>query len=182
MSKSSKLYYFSLLLPFFSLPSFAIDAIENGSASVDFRYRYETVDQDNIANTAHASTLRSRFNFTTAVQSDFQAQIEVDNVAVIGGDNHNDSHNGVTDHPVVADPEGTEINQAWLAYSGIEKTQVKYGRQRINHNNQRFIGGVGWRQNEQTYDGLTISNQWFENIYLSYGYINNINRIFGPQL
>jgi hypothetical protein len=98
MSKSSKLYYSSLLLPFFSLPSFAIDAIEKGSASVDFRYRYETVDQDNIANTAHASTLRSRFNFTTAVQSDFQSQIEVDNVAVIGGDNHNDSHNGLTDH------------------------------------------------------------------------------------
>ena len=181
MSKNSKLYYSSLLIPFFSLPSFAIDAIENGSANLDFRYRYETVDQDNIANTAHASTLRSRFNFTTAVQSDFQAQIEVDNVAVIGGDNHNDSHNGLTDHPIVADPEGTEINQAWLAYSGIEKTQVKYGRQRINHNNQRFIGGVGWRQNEQTYDGLTINNQWFENTKISYGYINNINRIFGPD-
>lgn len=181
MSKNSKLYYSSLLIPFFSLPSFAMEAIENGSASLDFRYRYETVVQDNIGNTAHASTLRSRFNYTSAVQSDLQAQIEIDSVTVVGGDNHNDSHNGLTDHPIVADPEGTEINQAWLAYSGIGKTQIKYGRQRINHNNQRFIGGVGWRQNEQTYDGLTINNQWFENSKLSYGYINNINRIFGPD-
>ena len=38
MSKNSKLYYSSLLIPFFSLPSFAIDAIENGSANLDFRF------------------------------------------------------------------------------------------------------------------------------------------------
>lgn len=181
MCKRFKPYYSSLLILFLSPLGSAMDAIENGTADMDFRYRYETVDQDNIANTAHASTLRSRFNYTTAVQSGLQAQIEIDNVTVLGADNHNSTHNGLIDHPVVADPEGTELNQIWLAYSGIDKTQIKYGRQRINYNNQRIIGGVGWRQNEQTFDGLTINNQWFENTHLSYGYINNVNRIFGPD-
>ena len=88
MSKCLNLYYSSLLIPFFSLPCLAIDGIEKGSASLDFRYRYETVDQANIANTAHASTLRTRFNYTSAVQADLQAQIEIDNVTLVGSDNH----------------------------------------------------------------------------------------------
>ena len=32
--------------------------------------------------------------------------------------------------------------------------QLKYGRQRLILDNARFIGNVGWRQNEQTYDGV----------------------------
>jgi hypothetical protein len=28
------------------------------------------------------------------------------------------------------------------------------GRQRINLDDQRFVGSVGWRQNEQTFDAV----------------------------
>lgn len=77
MCKRFKPYYSSLLILFLSPLGSAMNAIENGTADMDFRYRYETVDQDNIANTAHASTLRSRFNYTTAAQSGLQAQFEI---------------------------------------------------------------------------------------------------------
>ena len=46
---------------------------------------------------------------------------------------------------MVADPKGTEFNQAWARYA-FENASGTYGRQRINHGNQRFIGGVAWRQ------------------------------------
>ena len=54
------------------------------------------------------------------------------------------------------------------------------GRQRINHGSQRFIGGVAYRQNEQTYDGLRFQTTMGA-VDLDYAYIHNINRIFGPD-
>ena len=47
---------------------------------------------------------------------------------------------------MVADPDGTEINQALLRYDHTKGNAV-VGRQRINLDNQRFIGSVAWRQN-----------------------------------
>jgi hypothetical protein len=47
--------------------------------------------------------------------------------------------------------------------------------------NQRFVGGVAWRQNEQTYDGVTVLSSALRNTALSYSYINRVKRIFGDQ-
>ena len=113
-----------------------------------FRYRFENVDDDARPDEGHASTLLSRLTYTTQAYKDFQVQLEVDNVSRIGSDNYDDLHNSNTDRGVVADTDGTAFNQAWVAYTGIDDTTLKFGRQRINLDNQRFVGGVGWRQNE----------------------------------
>lgn len=155
-------------------------AIADGKATLSFRYRYEMVDQDNSLEDANASTLKSRLNFTTKVYNNFQAFVEVDDVSALGSDSYNDTHNGRTSYSVVADPEGTDVNQVWLRYSGFEKTHVSFGRQRINFDNQRFIGGVGWRQNEQTYDAFAIENSSLADTTARYIYVDNVNRIFGP--
>ncbi len=153
------------------------DAFTNGTVKVQFRYRYENVEQDNALETANASTMKSRISFQTQEFRDFTAFVEVDDVSNIGSDNHNSLQNGMADHSVVADPEGTEINQAWLQYSGIADTKIRYGRQRINLDNQRFVGGVGWRQNEQTYDALSITNTSLADTKVTYFYADNVNKI-----
>jgi len=79
----------------------------------------------------------------------------------------------------VADPDGSEINQALLRYDHQYGSAV-LGRQRINLDNQRFVGGVAWRQNEQTYDGTLLQLKPLAGLTLSYAYIDNINSIFGP--
>ncbi len=155
-------------------------AIEKGTAHLSFRYRFESVEQDNSLKDASASTLKTRLNFTTQTSHGIQAFIEVDDVSVIGTDNYNDTHFHNPQYSVVADPEGTEINQAWLRFSGLEKNIITLGRQRINFDNQRFFGGVGWRQNEQTYDALMVTNTSLSNISARYVYMYNVNRIFGP--
>jgi hypothetical protein len=81
---------------------------------------------------------------------------------------------------VVADPEGTDINQAYLQFKN-KKLTATAGRQRILHNNQRFVGGVGWRQNEQTYDGYRVQFKATDKFSVDYSYIHNVNRIFGPD-
>jgi len=157
------------------------DAIKGGKVDVTFRYRFENVDDDARAEEGRASTLKSRLTYTTQTYKDFQVQLEVDNVSRIGSDNYDDLHNSNTDRGVVADTDGTAFNQAWVAYTGIADTTFKVGRQRINLDNQRFVGGVGWRQNEQTYDGVTIVNTSLADTTAVYAYVQNVERIFGPD-
>jgi hypothetical protein len=57
----------------------------------------------------------------------------------------------------------------------------KLGRQRIKLDNDRFIGNVGWRQNEQTYDAFSGQFNFSDEFALFVGYIGNTNRIFGED-
>ena len=151
----------------------------DGSASTSFRYRYEMVDQDGIDKDAGASTLKSRITWKSAAYKGFTAGIEVDNVTVIGNESYKTPTNGMAAYPIVADPKGTDLNQAFVGYSASSYSG-KLGRQRILHAGQRFVGGVGWRQNEQTYDALSVSMPSLGAVKVDYSYIWNVNRIFGP--
>jgi hypothetical protein len=68
-----------------------------------------------------------------------------------------------------------------IRYTGWENATILLGRQRINRTNQRFIGGVGWRQNEQTYDSLSLGYQFNSKLNGYYAYVAQVNRIFGPD-
>lgn len=150
-----------------------------GKPLLDVRYRYEHVDQDNALNNANAQTVRTRIGFQSGKWYGLSALIEADNVSRIGDASYNSFRNGQTDYSVVADPDGSEINQALLRYDHKYGSAV-LGRQRINLDNQRFVGGVAWRQNEQTYDGVLGQLKPLAGLTLSYAYIDNINSIFGP--
>lgn len=154
--------------------------VTDGKVGLSLRYRYEFVDEDGFGDNANASTLRSRLSFESAVNRGFSFLTEFSNVSYIGDDDFNSTDNGKTRYPVVADPKGTEVNQAWLKYQWRELVGT-YGRQQINLGNQRFVGGVAWRQNEQTFDGYRA--QWLSSFGLSadYAYVYNVNRIFGPD-
>ncbi len=146
---------------------------------LDVRYRYEHVDQDNALKHANAQTLRTRVGFQTGKWYGLSTLVEADNVSRLGDAAYNSTRNGQTDYSAVPDPDGSEINQALLRYDHAFGSAIA-GRQRINLDNQRFVGGVGWRQNEQTYDGVLGQLQPLDKLTLTYAYINNINTIFGP--
>jgi len=162
-------------------------AIKGGSATLDLRLRFEEVDVDNLSqDEARALTLRTRLNYSTARYQGLGATLEMDNITEIDGDNYATSpalknSGNFPGKAIIADPEGTEVNQAYISYKYGE-TEGKYGRQRINLDNQRFIGGVGFRQNEQTYDALSIAHNCTDlNTSVYYAHINNVNRIFGED-
>jgi len=159
--------------------SFA-DSLTGGTAHLNFRFRYETVDQDGIGKDAKAPTLKTRINYKTESYNGFHIFLEADDLSYFGEAKFNNGRNGEGTYPIVADPKGTDINQAFIGYAGTDTT-VKLGRQRINLDTQRFVGGVGWRQNEQTYDALSIVNNSIGSTTLTYIYINQVNRIFGPD-
>jgi len=160
------------------------EAFSNGSSDISFRYRFEYVDQDGFSEDAKASTLRTRLNYKTEAYKGFTFFIEADNVMEVFADDYNagaGNSPGNGEYPVVADPQGTEINQAWFNYDFSEGNGVKVGRQRILLDNQRFVGGVGWRQNEQTYDAVSGTfDLGGSKLFVSY--IDNVNRIFGEDV
>lgn len=160
--------------------SFA-NALREGTVDLAFRYRYEFVDQSGIQSDANASLLRTRLTYQSAPFADYSFLIEMDDLRALGTDDYNSTRNGKTNRPVVADPEATDLNQARVRYTGFADTTVTFGRQRINHVNQRFIGGVGWRQNEQTYDALEVDHTVSDDLRVRYTYVDNVNRIFGPD-
>jgi len=155
-------------------------AVQEGKASLDFRYRYEYVDQDGFDDEAEASLMRSRLTLESGNLHGFTGKLEFDNVTNIGVNDYNSTENGKTEYPVIADPEGSEVNQIWLKYTADSFTGTG-GRQRINLANQRFVGGVGWRQNEQTYDAGRIEWKPLDGLSIDASYTWNVNRIFGPD-
>lgn len=173
---------------FFAAPALAAqpgadgvaDMFSKGDVTLDLRYRYEYVDEDGFDEAANASTLRSRITFQSAAYAGISFLAELSNVSYVGDDDFNSTENGKIQYPVVPDPKGTEANQAWLKYGWKEVSGI-FGRQRILQDNQRFIGDVAWRQNEQTFDGFRA--QWLANTGLSldYAYVYKVNRIFGPD-
>lgn len=155
-------------------------AVAEGQTSLSMRYRYEGVEQDGIEKDANASTLRTRLSWKSASLNGFFTKIEVDNVSAIGNENYNSTANGKSQYPVVADPTDTDLNQAYIGYKQ-GNVLFTLGRQRIVHNDQRFVGGVAWRQNEQTFDGYRVQYHGQQNLSMDYSYIYNVNRIFGPN-
>ncbi len=156
-----------------------LDAISNGDAYINLRLRHELVDQDGFADNANATTLRTKLGYNTGSFNGFSANIEFEHSGEIFGGNHNNGINGNTGYPAIIDANHTEVNQAKLMYSGIEGTTFVAGRQAVNLGTQRFIGTVGWRQNDQTYDAVAVVNNSIEGLTATYGYVWNVNRIFG---
>ena len=154
------------------------EAIDGGKAYGDFRLRYEAVDQDNALKDANALTLRTRFGYTTAAVGGLSAGLEFeDSRTVLGGDDYNNTNGknaGV--YSVVADPETTEVDQAFLKYNRGMVTAT-LGRQVLTLDNHRYVGHVGWRQDRQTFDALKLQAAFTEKLTGQYAYLAKRNRI-----
>ncbi len=170
----------SLSIPTAYATSF-VEALSKGKIHADLRYRYEHVDEDNGKDHANASTLRTRLGYETKLFHGFKIFGEIENTVNIGSRRADDFLDpvgeGTTNHSVVADAHDTELNQMYLYYEGFG-TKTKIGRQRIILDNARFVGNVGWRQNEQTFDAISVLNESIGDVKVNYVFIDNVNRIF----
>jgi hypothetical protein len=154
------------------------EAIINGKTKINLNLRYETVDQDNAKKDADALTLRTRVTYTTGDVAGFSSIVEFeDSRVVLGMNDYNNTLGKNGDYSVIADPETTEVDQFLLQYKQ-ESLAIKVGRQLITMDNHRFVGHVGWRQDRQTFDGVTFTYQPIKDLTVDYGYITKRNRIF----
>ncbi len=156
--------------------------------TIDIRARFEARDFDTQVgpdpDPSTAFTTRERLGLKTKNWNGFSATVEGEFTQVIIGDYNAGAGNDVQPHvrknTQIADPETNELNQGYLQYSGFD-TVAKVGRQKIIYDNAAFIGDVGWRQNQQTFDGITLSNTSISGLTLNYAYIDQVNRIYGSD-
>lgn len=152
------------------------EALSQSQGYADLRLRYESVEQDNALKDAEAITLRSRLGLKTGEFSGFSITAELEDSSPIT-DNYNDANGSGAGYSAIADPESTEWDQFFLAYKG-KGFSAKLGRQVIAYDNQRFIGHVGWRQDRQTFDALSVEAKLSDKTQLKAAYIDKRERIF----
>lgn len=156
------------------------EAIFSGKTSLDLRLRGEYVDFETTPET-DAETLRTVLGYKTGDYHGLKAFIEFENVSTLGNGNYNSGTtgygNGKTQYGLIADPALTQMNQFFLEGYGF-----KYGRQKIIYDNARFVGDVGWRQNDQTFDALSYGNKTLlEGLSLNAAYLSRVNNIYGVE-
>ena len=152
---------------------------------VDIRLRYESVEQTPFAYDADAATVRARLGFETGKAWNTSLLVEGDFLTPLNSHYNSTTFNTPTNakaiYPVVADPEDYSLNRLQLSNTSIPGTTITLGRQRINLDDQRFIGNSGWRQNEQTFDALRVVNKTVANLTVDVTYIDKVNRVYGPD-
>lgn len=170
-----------LLALCFAFPVIAQD--DWGSVSLNLRPRFETAEIEGLEDGENLS-LRARLGYTTPTipsLDGFKAMVEWEATGVADEDDFNAAGvSGDSAKAVIADPESSQLDQLWAGYSK-NGFSAKVGRQVIALDGQRWVGHVGWRQNRQTYDALTLGTTAIDNLNLSYSYVDKAIRIFGSE-
>jgi hypothetical protein len=164
------------------------DAVTGGRVLFDNRFRVELADTTG-RDSSTSITNRIRLGYETAEYRGFRALIEMENVSTPDLGNYfvPPTGDGTPTRTPVGDPPGTEVNRAFLSFAPRDEDGAAYfdlrgGRQRIVQDDQRFIGNVGWRQFEQTFDAASIESGFgVDGLSLSYAYVWGVQRIFGPD-
>lgn len=122
---------------------------------VEGRLRYEGVDQPTVE--ADALTLRLRAGAELKMHS---LSILAEAEGTLGIVNHYNafpfavpSNQRRPQYATVPDPMNIDLNRLQLQYR-FKGSTFTLGRQRINLDDQRWVGSVAWRQNEQTFDAV----------------------------
>ncbi len=151
---------------------------------IDARIRYEGVDQPTVDADALTVRLRTGVELKHA-PSHLSVLVEAEGTLGL-----NNEYNAFPfalpgspqrrpQYAVVADPESIDLNRAQIMYK-VKDFALTVGRQRINLDDQRFIGSIAWRQNEQTFDAVraeaTVGPVMFDATYAI-----KVDTIFGSE-
>jgi hypothetical protein len=151
---------------------------------LDARLRWEDVDA--ITKRADAVTLRTRLGFEVKdTHSHLSFLAEAVGTVALDKD-YNAFPYAVPVNTqyrpalaTIADPQTLALNRVQVQYATKALT-VTLGRQRINLDDQRFVGSVGWRQNEQTFDAVRA--EVHRGVFvLDATYANRQNTIYGTD-
>ncbi|MEL6306317.1 MAG: alginate export family protein [Bacteroidota bacterium] len=160
-------------------------AIGSGEFIFNGKLRFWNAN-DNAAKSSQAYTFGTNFGYLTKAYKGFQVYIEGESVVAITPDLYFDGLNGLTDRTNVTDPETLELNQMHIAYNGSfndTELEVKVGRQAAIVEDERFIGRVSARQDDQTFDALygRLQNDQ-KGLAFEYAYMYQVNRLLAEEV
>ena len=149
---------------------------------LNLRARMELADFDGLSS-SQAYTVRTRLGLGNKPWNGLSVYVEGENVFSFADGEYWDTVESPTGQSPIADPEETELNQLYLRYQNPDLLGLEFvgGRQRITLDDDRFVGNVGWRQNEQTFDAALVALSPVDHFTATYAYLWDIRRIFGEN-
>lgn len=144
------------------------------------RYRDSTLHSNSFDKTGRAHTLRLQLGYLWAFTPHLAAYAEGTKVQPLFGRQYDDTTGRRTPYPAEADPRSTELSSAWMGYDNGD-FGIRAGRQYLHIDNNRFFSPNYWRQNPQSFDGITTYVKLAEKTTLSYDWINQVNRTVGAD-
>lgn len=157
-----------------------------GVTDVQLRPRYETVQQ-NGKSEAKAGTVRALVGYTTPQAGGLGGTLELIGVGALNTGDYNVPVQPLPAgsnpaHATIPDPEAFNANQAYLSYDGIAGTRILAGRQLIELDDQRFVGNVDFRQNMQTYDGVSVVNRSLPDVEVMGTYLFGLKDVLNDEV
>jgi len=157
-------------------------ALGQSKPIVDLRFRYEEVKQVPLLPDAVALTARARLGVQTGTVWGTSLLAEGNVLVPVIDDYRPDNASPYhSKYPLVADPKEAAVNRLQITNTSLPDTTAILGRQRINLDDQRFVGAVGWRQDEQTFDALRIINHSLGGLTIDATYIDRVHRAYGVE-
>ena len=150
-----------------------INILNDVKVKGQIRPRVEYVDVvDNGKTTAKSFTARTHLVVSAGLLGveNLSTTIGLQSVNNFGYNGYNSTDNGATSLEVIKDPNFAMLSEASIDYK-IGKTALHAGRSQVNLDNQRFIGTVGWRQAERSYDTVYAADNSIENLNILAAYV-----------
>ena len=161
-----------------------IASITNGKVALDVNLRWENAKIDRRER-SNALAVRTRLGYGSRPLHGVSGFVEFENVASPTSGSYFDGVERDDDgQTIIADPSATEANRFWLMLDRQDwgGTSIKVGRQRIKLDDDRWVGNVGWRQNEQTYDAVRLQTHLgHDGLLIQYIFAWETHRIFGDR-
>lgn len=165
-------FFFAIFLSF---EGFASESKHN----VDFGLHLRAAEVDVDDKISRAASAKLRVTWGASWTDTLSSTLELDHVSTALKDQHDDGLRG-NGEAQIPDVAGSEINQGFIQLN-LSQWKLRAGRQRLEYDNQRFIGSNSFWQNDQTFDALRIDYDFFNASTFSYAYVGNVNRIFGDD-
>ncbi|MEO0883348.1 MAG: alginate export family protein [Pseudomonadota bacterium] len=144
------------------------------------RLRVEHADQEDFSSDANGITIRFRPALEAELFSRVTALVEAEAIFAVL-DDFDDGSGNMPERPIILDPNGLELNRALLQFETTDESFLTIGRQTLTLDDQRFIGSLAFRQNDQTFDAAHFSGRFFDGVTIQGGYFDRVNRIQGAD-
>jgi len=157
-----------------------INVLDGVKLNGQIRPRYEYADVDNNDKDAgQALTTRIKLNASSNLfgVDGLNANVGLIGVYDTGWTSENGFMNGGQNDKIV-DPSAAMLSNLEATYT-IDKTTLHAGRGQVNLDNQRFIGTVGWRQLERSYDTLFVANNSVKDLNLLAAWVYGFEGVAG---
>lgn len=149
-----------------------INILDNVKLNAEIRPRYEYADvKNNGVDKGQAFTARTKLSVSAGLLGvdGLSANVGVISVNNFGWNKYDSKspyyNPGSGKYDVIVDPQQAMLANAEVTYK-VGKTLLHAGRGQVNLDNQRFIGTVGWRQLERSYDSVFVANNSVKNLSL----------------